>query len=235
MSSTAHRLSGKRWRFASSIPESVARAAPFAAFIALLAADPLLAGAVDARWLTVARALAAAALLAFFWPRYVELTAAPSAPARDYALAVAMGLGVAALWITLDASWAVMGATAEPFVPLRPDGALDPQLLALRLAGFVLVVPLMEELFWRSFLMRWIAARDFLRVDPRAVGAVPWAVSALLFALEHHAWAAGLVAGLAFGKVYRHTGNLRTAVASHSISNAALGGWILATHDWTLW
>ena len=235
MSSTAHRLSAGRSRFASSIPEPLARVAPFAAFIALLAADPLLAGVVDARWLAVARALAAAALLAFFWPRYVELTDSPPVPAREYALAVAAGLGVAALWIALDASWAVMGSPGRPFVPLRADGSFDLPLLVLRLAGFVLVVPVMEELFWRSFLMRWIAARDFLRVDPRVVGAGPWVVSAMLFASEHHAWAAGLVAGLAFGNIYRRTGNLRTAVASHSISNAALGGWILATHDWTLW
>jgi CAAX prenyl protease-like protein len=211
------------------------RVAPFAAFIVLLAVEPLLAGSMDARWLTACRAIVPAALLAFFWPRYTELTRSQPVATRDYALAVAAGLAVAALWVVLDASWAVIGAPAAPFVPLRAEGSFDLPLLALRLAGFVLVVPVMEELFWRSLVMRWIAARDFLRVDPRAVGAGPWAVSAVLFALEHRSWAAGLVAGLVFGNIYRSSGNLRTAVASHSISNAALGGWILATHDWTLW
>src|SRR4249919_1227240 len=114
MSSIAHRLSAGRSRFASSIPESLARAAPFAAFIALLAADPLLAGAFDERWLTACRALAPAALLAFFWPRYVELTQSPPAPAREYLFAIVAGLAVAALWIALDASWAVMGTPGRP-------------------------------------------------------------------------------------------------------------------------
>jgi CAAX prenyl protease-like protein len=120
-------------------------------------------------------------------------------------------------------------------VPLREDGGLDPVLVALRLVGFVVVVPVMEELFWRSFLMRWIDRRDFLSVDPRLVSPLALVATSALFALEHSAWLAGLAAGLAYGVVYHRTGNLRTAIVSHAVSNLLLGAWILARQDWSLW
>lgn len=238
MSSTARRPSEKPSPSGSStrnLPPFVARVAPFAAFIALLALTPLFDGIVDARWLVVARGLVAAALLALFWRAYVEWHAAPATPAGEWAAAVAVGFLVAVLWIALDADWAWMGERQAGFVPLGADGALDPWLVALRLFGLVLVVPLMEELFWRSFLMRWIDRRDFLGLDPRTCSLFAIALSSAVFALEHSAWFAGLVAGLAYGMIYRRTGNLRAATASHATSNATLGGWTLATHEWSLW
>ena len=201
----------------------------------LLAAQPLLEDAFDSRWLVAARALVAGIVLAIFWRSYQELFEAPRTSAREWGLATCAGLAVAALWIALDSAWASSGAQARPFMPLDAAGRLDPLLLAARLVGFVVVVPVMEELFWRSFVMRWIQSRDFLALDPRRTGTAAWVVSSALFALEHHAWVAGLVAGLAYGRIYRRSGNLRACIASHSISNAALGGWILATHDWALW
>lgn len=189
----------------------------------------------DPRWLVVSRGLVVAALLAVFWRSYGELRHAPRTPALEWLLALVGGVGVAVAWIALDQPWAVAGPRGAGFAPLAPDGSLDPLLLALRLFGFVLVVPLMEELFWRSFLMRWIEGRGFLAVDPKSVGALALVVSSSLFALEHREWLAGLLAGLVYGSIYRRSGNLRACAVSHAISNAALGGWILGTQDWSLW
>jgi len=47
----------------------------------------------------------------------------------------------------------------------------------------VLVVPLMEELFWRSFLMRWIEQRDFLFLAPASLSRFGVLASSLVFAL----------------------------------------------------
>jgi len=213
----------------------VPRVAPFAAFILLLALQPALAGVVDPRWVTIARGLVAAVLLAVFWSAYCELREGPKATPVQWMVAIAVGAAIAVLWLALDAGWAHMGGGGPGFIPLRADGTRDPLLLALRLFGFVLVVPLMEELFWRSFLMRWIDRRDFLSVDPRATSLLAVGLSSVVFALEHDAWAAGLVAGLAYGTIYRWTGNLRTAIVSHAVSNALLGGWIIENNDWSVW
>jgi hypothetical protein len=128
-----------------------------------------------------------------------------------------------------------LGEPAAAFVPLDANGELDWPLVAVRWVGAALVVPVMEELFWRSFLMRWIDRRDFLSLDPRTATFLAVGLSSAVFALAHQAWFSGLVAGLAYGMIYRWTGNLRTAIVSHAVSNAILGGWIIENNDWSLW
>ena len=106
-----------------------ARVFPFAVFIAFLAAQPLLDGALDARWVAVARGVAVAALLAYFWRDYTELRQAPTAPAWHWLLAVAAGAAVFALWIRLDSGWAVMGEPGRGFVPLRAESNAAPPII----------------------------------------------------------------------------------------------------------
>jgi CAAX prenyl protease-like protein len=219
------------------------RAAPFAVFILFVALQPLLAPHVDARWLAVARGLAAGALLLFFWRGYTELHAGSTryifrdnAPATLRAVGLAIGVGVAvfAAWIHLDSGWVAFDM-GRGFVPTRADGSLDTTMVALRVAGFVLVVPVMEELFWRSLAMRWIDSRDFLAVDPRRASFVAFALSSALFALEHSQWLAGLLAGAAYGWLYLRSGNLWIPIISHATTNGILALWIVATGSWRFW
>jgi CAAX prenyl protease-like protein len=60
-------------------------------------------------------------------------------------------------------------------------------------------------------------------------------LSSFAFALEHREWLAGLLAGLAFGMIYRRSGNLRACIASHATTNLTIAGWVLATNQWRLW
>ena len=212
------------------------RIAPFAVFIALMALHPLLVRAgADVRWLVVARGVAAAMVLAFFWRDYVELgRAAAPTPLRDWALAVAVGGALFLAWIELDRPGVSFG-TPRGFSPLNDEGAMRWPLAVSRLCALALIVPVMEELFWRSFLMRWIAARDFLSVDPKTIRAGAFVISSALFATEHSMWLAGLLAGLAYAWLYRRTGNLWIPIVSHAITNGTLGIWILATGSWRFW
>jgi CAAX prenyl protease-like protein len=93
----------------------------------------------------------------------------------------------------------------------------------------------MEELFWRSFLLRWIDSRDFLSWDPRKATFLAFALSSALFASEHSLWFAGLAAGIAYTWVYIRSGNLWIPIVSHAVTNGTLGLWILATGNWRFW
>ena len=210
----------------------LARAFPFALFIAFIALQPLLEGRVDSRWLAVLRGLAAGVALLVLWRRYGELRDAPKAGSA--ALALAVGVAVFAAWIHLDQGWNSF-EMGKGFVPVRGDGSLDVPLVALRLFGLVLVVPVMEELFWRSLVMRAIERKDFLAVDPRRVGWLAFALSSALFALEHTQWLAGLLAGAAYGWLYMRSGNLWIPILSHATTNGLLGFWIVATGSWRFW
>ena len=207
-----------------------ARCAPFGVFIGLL----ILGSVMQEPWLVAARGLIVAAALLWFWRDYLELRRPGPTPAGEWLLAVAAGLAVFGAWIALDQDWATM-ARSPGFDPLHEDGRLNWPLALLRLAGLALVVPVMEELFWRSFLMRWLERHEFLEVAPRSVGWRALLIMSALFALEHSQWLAGAIAGLAYGLLYRRSGNLWGPVTAHAVTNAALGVWILATHNWQFW
>ena len=226
-------------KFAAQHP-AMARVAPFAVFVALLGLASLLerTAGVDAdnlRWLQLARGGAAALLLAFFWRRYLELHAFARCSPLEWLLAVAAGLVVFALWIQLDRGWAVLGSAGAGFDPAGPDGRIDPLLAGLRLASLALVVPVMEELFWRSFLMRWLDAPAFMFADARRTSLRAFVMVAVLFALEHDLWLAGLFSGIVYNSLYVRTGNLWIPITAHAVTNGALGVWILATQSWRLW
>jgi CAAX prenyl protease-like protein len=199
-----------------------------------MAAAPLLEGlfpGIDPRWLYAVRTLVTAGTLAVLWRHFVELRDAPSG--EGVAWAAGIGTLVFVLWITLDTGFLVIGES-QGFDP-RVEGRLHAGFVLTRLAGAALVVPVMEELFWRGFLLRWLEHPRFLDVDPRAVGWKAIALSSVVFATEHRLWLAGLLAGVAYAWLYRRTGNLWATVIAHAVTNAALGVWVLTTGSWQYW
>lgn len=132
----------------------------------------------------------------YLWPGYTELRDSPMPGPQHLLLALALGAGVFAVWIRLDFPPWVIGES-EGFDPRNETGRLLIGLAFVRLFGATLVVPVMEELFWRSFILRWLEHPRFKGVHPSAVGVVPLLISSALFATEHHLWLAGFLAGLA--------------------------------------
>jgi len=190
----------------------------------------------DPRWLYAGQLLGAAALLALWWREYGELSAQTWPTVGELALAVAVGLAVFGLWIQLDAPWMTISAGApSPFIPKLPNGELDWLLLTTRWVGAALLVPVMEELFWRSFLMRWIQAPAFEGVLPMRVGLKAILLSTFVFTLAHTLWLAAIVAGLAYAWLYVRTGKLWVAVVAHAVTNGVLGVWVVVTGNWQFW
>lgn len=219
------------------VTPAVARILPFAIYIGFLAVElavPESGIAFDVRWLYAAKVTCVAIALAVLWKRYSELAAPRGVSVVDWTLAAAVGVVIFVLWINLDPSWAMLGVP-NGWNPSGADGRVAWGLVAVRMVGAAIVVPVMEELFWRSLVMRWIRSNAFLTVVPRQVGAWALLISSALFALEHHQWLAGLLAGFAYAGIYMRTGNLWTAVVAHAITNLLLGLWVLHTGQWQFW
>lgn len=217
------------------------RVLPFALFILLLALrDPLaawLGSDFDPRWVYPVQTALVLALLVLFWREYDELRRPPDQALWTWLWAPLVGAGGFLLWINLDVGWLNL-ATEGGFVydPRDPhDGRIDWTLALIRLAGSALLVPVMEELFWRSFLMRWLDRRDFLSLAPAAVSLRAVFISSLVFGLEHTLWFAGLLAGLAYAWLYRASGSLWPSVLAHAVTNGLLGLWVLHTGQWHYW
>jgi uncharacterized protein len=215
------------------------RAWPFMAFMALLALRGWVPAdgswGIDPRWIYGLTVVVVGGLLLAWRKEYTELAAPGWPDARQLGLSAAVGLLVFVAWIHLDAPWMTLGEAAASFVPLRADGSLDWTLVSLRVIGAALIVPLMEELFWRSFLMRWLQRPGFITVDPMQVGLRAVLLSTLLFVLVHPLWLAAALAGLAYAWLYVRTGKLWTSVIAHAVTNAALAAWVIHSRQWQFW
>ena len=126
--------------------------------------------------------------------------------------------------------------------PLRAAlGALPPAQrvawIAIRVAGAVLVIPLVEELAFRGFLLPWLSSGS---ADGGRGAARRWTwpavlVSSLAFGAVHERWLLGTVAGLAFAAARLRRDRLGDAVLAHAVANAVLTAAVLAAGRWDLW
>ena len=215
---------------------AVARIAPFLAYIFFIFATDMLErmglSAQDLRWLYAARIGAVLLLLAAFWREYGELKL-PRFNLAQVAISILTGVVVLVLWVNLTAPWMVIGESAG-FDP-RTDGQVDWLMVVVRIFGAAAVVPIMEELFWRSFLMRWIVSPDFENVDPAQTTWKAALISIVLFGFEHNLWFAGIVAGVAYSALYVRYRTIWMPILAHAVTNLLLGIWVVQTGNWSYW
>jgi uncharacterized protein len=214
-----------------------ARVLPFVLFMALLALRGQLEqwdlAGVDARWAYGLSVLVVTGSLLWLRRHYDELRLWPNW--KDLLLAGVVGFVVFELWIKLTYPWMMLGEATASFRPVDAQGQLLWPLIVVRWIGASLMVPVMEELFWRGFLMRWIDNPDFEKVDPKQVSYKAIALSTLAFMLAHTQWLAAIVAGLAYAWLYKRTGKLWVPVLAHAVTNGVLGAWVVVYGHWQFW
>ena len=154
---------------------------------------------------------------------------------------VALGLVVFAIWIGPDVL--IPGYRQNPiFAKLASGGAPDPNLISSPLAQFfrtaraVVIVPIVEELFWRAWLMRWIIKPDFWEVPLGTYALNAFLITAALFASEHgNYWDVGLICGLIYNWWMIRTKSLGDLILTHAVTNLALSIYTIATQKWEYW
>jgi CAAX prenyl protease-like protein len=218
---------------------------PFAVFMAFIGLDEvirllaghglIMPGETALYYLYPVKTLVVAYLLYRFRSEYRELSFKDLANLPVTLAACGTGLLVFFLWIHMD--WTFGGAPGpRGFNPaLLPGGGVRIVMLLFRAGGAVLVVPLMEELFWRSFLIRYIIDKDFEKV---ALGAFTWAsflLTVVLFGLEHTYILAGIMAGIFYNLILYRSRSLAQCVLAHAVTNLALAGYVLLTGKWGFW
>lgn len=188
-------------------------------------------------WLYPIKTLAVAVTLWIFRRDYEELRWPWKTPGAlvSLLLATVIGLVVIVIWIGLDPFYPKL-SNDEPFNPhtLRTAATMG-TFIGFRVAGAVLVVPPMEELFWRAFLIRWLVKEDFKQVP---VGWFTWqsfAITVVMFGAEHNQWLAGLICGALYNWLLYRRKDVFSCVWAHAVSNAALAAWVLARGDWKFW
>lgn len=212
---------------------------PMAAFLVLLALNGLLQNLGGAFWLSSpefwlypVQALLCGALLLWLWREY-ELRAA-----RQIVLTIAVAFFVFALWIAPQEflGFAPRRDGFNPEVFSGQPGAYWPTIV-IRFLRLVVIVPLVEEIFWRGFALRYFINERFYAVP---IGAFSWfsfAVVTIAFGFSHARadWIAALITGALYNCVAYRTKSLASCILAHAITNLLLGLWIMKTRQWGFW
>jgi CAAX prenyl protease-like protein len=123
----------------------------------------------------------------------------------------------------------------DPFQAIASP-SLRLMFLVVRLLGPVLVVPFMEERFWRDFLWRTLLApNDFKTASIGEWEAGPFWIVVLFFASVHIQWMTAIVWGIGIGILLVKTRSLGACIVMHAVTNLLLGIYVLRWHDWAFW
>lgn len=109
--------------------------------------------------------------------------------------------------------------------------------LFFRILGACLIIPIIEELFFRSFLMRYLIKEKFLEISVGTYKHFSFWFTAIIFTLLHRSWEwpAAFIAAIAYGIYLVRTKNILGCIIAHGTTNGLLFIYILATKKWYLW
>ena len=208
---------------------------PFAVFMVWLAFDKYLPIANPAKEL-LRDGVLIVAIIGFAW-RLVP-TSAP-----HWISSIGLGLAVFVVWIAPDAlipgwrsQWLFQNSVTGHITTSIPPAELTPLMLALRLGRASLLVPIIEELFWRGWLPRWLQDSQFARIPLGQYTSFAFWTTAVLFAAEHGPfWEVGLLCGIIYNWWMRRTRSLGDLVLVHAVTNLALSVYVIVTARWMFW
>lgn len=162
----------------------------------------------------------------------------------NWAGSAGLGIAIFAVWILPDVLFpgyrhsilfenALTGKLGKS---LSPAALADPLVLGLRGLRAVVIVPIVEELFWRGWLMRWLIDPEFEKVPLGKYAPSSFWIVAVLFASEHGPyWDVGLAAGILFSLWMIRTRTLGDLILAHAVANLSLSAYVIAAGKWEYW
>jgi hypothetical protein len=152
--------------------------------------------------------------------------------------AVVVGAVVFGAWVGLDGHYPMLAARNSTFNPGRTYGAGSLSAVvftAVRVLGSSLVVPPLEEVFYRSFIYRYLIKSDFLKIP---FGLLDWRaflIAGLVFGIGHYEWLPGILCAFAYQGLVCRKNRLGDAMTAHAITNFLLGLWVITRHAYAFW
>lgn len=165
--------------------------------------------------------------------------------ATEWAPSTMIGIAVFVLWVAPDMLWPAyrshwlfdnfLVGSAKSSVPHDVKGNLI--FIALRVFSSVGLVPILEELFWRGWVMRWlIRPENFESLRLGTYTPFSFWLTAIMFAAEHGSyWEVGLLAGIVYNWWMIRTGSLADCIVAHAVTNGLLAAYVLYSGHWEYW
>jgi exosortase E/protease (VPEID-CTERM system) len=199
-------------------------------FLAILLTT-MAAGAFSAGfdWLYPVRVIAVVLVLWVCRRSYAELL-------RDRWSWQAPAFGAAAfvIWLVLTPAEA-RGESGWPAALTQVQGRWSILWLCFRLGGYVITVPIAEELAFRGYLIRRLTSADFVSVRLDRFSWFSFVLSSALFGAMHGRWwLAAMLSGMIFALALRRAGRLLDAVLAHAATNFLIVGYVILTGQWSM-
>lgn len=214
-------------------PATLAYTLPFAVFLALLALN---------QWQPIP------VLLRFVLPMAAIVAVSRKVLQQDKLRgaveSIIIGFAVFAIWVgpdllvpTWHSHWLfsnfIMG---HPAGSTPPSDQHHPAFLIWRILVSVVAVPILEELFWRGWLMRWLIDQPFTKVPLGTYQPQAFWIVAALFASEHGSyWDVGLLTGVIYNWWMVRTKSLWSCILMHAVTNGALAYYVISQGKWQYW
>jgi uncharacterized protein len=183
-------------------------------------------------WIYLIKTLLGAVLI--WWMR-------PFVPEMRWRLswqAVAVGILVFGIWVGLDSfypKWGTSEAQWNPHEYFGRNSVLAWFMIIVRLGGVALVVPGLEEVFYRSFMYRYVVRPAFESVSLRCLNWTALTVTAAIFGFAHFEWLAAILCALLYQALVISKGRLGDAMLAHAVTNLLLGLWVVGREAWHFW
>ena len=215
------------------------RVLPFILFLILTTCQGRF-GIASHFWFYAVKTLIGIALIAWMWSHVQEMRWRMSWEA------CCVGLACFLLWVGLDGViprlGALLGDAAEekpwqwnPFEFFTDHPALAWTFVGIRIIGSTLIVPPLEEVFYRSAVYRYWVAPNIESVPLNRFHFKAFFATSILFGVVHQEWLAGIFCGAAFQWLVLRKGHLGDAMTAHAITNALLGLYVVWTDSWQFW
>lgn len=153
--------------------------------------------------------------------------------------ALAVGLIVFLIWVGIDELYPRLAQVTDGWNPKQFFGRTSTTawfFIFVRIAGSTVVVPPLEETFYRSFLYRYLVQSDFGKVRLGQFHLRSLLVTAVIFGLAHpDRWLAGVLCGLAYQGLVVRKDRLGDAISAHALTNFLLGLWVVWKGAWSFW
>jgi uncharacterized protein len=221
----------KWFRKTMAAAPALVRALPIAIFLALTFCQDQF-GEAGRYWCYLVKTVVGAWLIWMMRPFVPELRWKISGGA------VLVGVAVFGIWVGLDGFYPQPGKTGpgwNPHPQFGEDSTVAWFFILTRIIGSSIVVPPLEEVFYRSFLYRYLARSDFQSLPLGSFVWVPFLATAAIFGLSHHEWLAGILCGFAYQGLVIWKQRLGDAITAHAITNFLLGLWVVSRSAWHFW
>ena len=148
---------------------------------------------------------------------------------------ILLGAVVFALWVALEPPPDPETVTVIPRALSQIPTAAAALWLIARVIGSVLVVPLVEELAFRGYLLRRLVDADFRSVSPKQFTFLSFLVSSIAFGVLHGRWVAGILAGMLYAAAQYKRGEVSDAILAHAVTNGLLAAYVVICGMWAFW